>query len=332
MNKERAPVVMLTNAMHPLPLARLQAHASVRVAPASDPQSLVDAAADADVIVVRAPLPPQALDGPRLRGVVRHGAGLDMIPVEHASRLGIAVANVPQVNAVSVAEYAVGQMLALAHRLRLADATLRAQGWQQARQLADGSSEVAGKVVGIVGLGAIGTEVARICHHGLRAKVLGVRRSAAPMPPFVTGTSLEELFAAADIVVLACPLDDSTRGLVGARQLARMKRGAFLVNVSRGPVVDEDALVEALRHGPLGGAALDVFREQPLPPASPLLALPNVILSPHLAGITEDSMRRMGEGAVEQVLQLLAGELPRHWVNTQAGAQVRARLAQLGST
>ena len=327
------PVVLLTNPMHPLPLRRLEGRASVRVAPSTEAEALTRAAAEADVIIVRAPLPAAALAAnPALRGVIRHGAGVDMIPVEEASRLGIAVANVPQVNAVSVAEYVVGQILALAHRLRLVDATLRAQGWQQARQLADGSSEVAGKVVGIVGMGAIGTEVARICHEGLRARVLGARRSAAPMPPHVTPVALEELFTTADTVVLACPLNDSTRGLVDAALLARMKPGAFLVNVSRGAVVDEPALVEALRHGRLAGAALDVFAQQPLPPSSPLLAMPQVILSSHLAGITEDSMRRMGDGAVDQVLQLLAGEVPRHWVNKEAGAAIRARLARLGST
>jgi len=325
------PVAMLTNPIHLQPLARLQQRAEVRLAPATDAETLTRVAAGADVIIVRAPLPAAALSAsPRLRGVIRHGAGVDLIPVDEASRLGVAVANVPQANAVSVAEYVLGQMLALTHRLRQVDATLRAEGWPAARALADGSTEVAGKVVGIVGLGAIGAEVARMCREGLRARVLGTRRSDAPMPPGVQAVPLPELFAAADVVVLACPLDDSTRGLVGAPLLARMKRGAFLINVSRGPVVDEPALVEALRSGALGGAALDVFAQQPLPASSPLLAMPHVILSSHLAGITEDSMRRMGEGAVDQALQLLAGELPRHWVNTQADAAIRARLAQLG--
>jgi len=326
------PVVLLTNAIHPEPQQVLAQHAQVRVAPATDARTLCDWAVDADVIVVRAPLPAEAMAGaPRLRGVVRHGAGLDMIPVPAASRLGIAVANVPQVNAVSVAEYVVGQMLSLAHRLRRIDASLRSDGWDSARRLADASTEIAGKTVGIVGMGAIGSEVARMCHAGLRMQVLGTRRSAAAMPAPVTAVPLEALFQRADVVVLACPLDDSTRGLVGASLLGRMKRGAFLINVSRGAVVDEAALLAALQDGTLGGAALDVFAQQPLPPSSPLLALPHVIVSAHLAGITDDSMRRMGQGAVEQTLQLLRGELPRHFVNPEATALVRARLASLGS-
>jgi D-3-phosphoglycerate dehydrogenase len=324
------PVVMLTNAIHPEPHAWLAAHAQVRVAPATDAEALIRCAADAEVIIVRAPLPAAAMAGaPRLRGVVRHGAGLDMIPVAAASALGIAVANVPGANAVSVAEYAVGQMLALTHRLHRVDQTLRTQGWAPARALADASIEAGGRTVGIVGMGAIGLEVARICADGLRMKVLGVRRSTTPMPAFVTASGLDELLARSDVVVLACPLNDSTRGLLGVDRLARMKRGAFLVNVSRGPVVDEAALATALRDGPLAGAALDVFEQQPLPSSSPLFALPNVILSTHLAGITGDSMRRMGEIAVRQTVALLQGQLPEHFVNSDAAAAVRARLASL---
>lgn len=330
MSPARRPVVLLTNPIHPDALPTLQEHADVRMAPDTDASTLTRMVQDADLVIVRAPLPPQALrSGRRLRGAIRHGAGVDMIPVEEASRLGIAVANVPGVNAVSVAEYVVGQMLSLTHQLRRVDATLRAEGWAQARQLADGSREVAGRTVGIVGLGAIGQEVARICHEGLRAKVLGFRRSSAPMPAHVQAVPLDELFAASDVVVLACPLDDSTRGLVGPGLLQRMKPSAFLINVSRGPVVDEQALVEALAAGRLAGAALDVFAEQPLPRSSPLLAMPNVILSTHLAGITQESMRRMSEVAVDQALQLLRGELPRHFVNRQAEPAVRARLASL---
>jgi D-3-phosphoglycerate dehydrogenase len=198
-----------------------------------------------------------------------------------------------------------------------------------ARELADGGVDAAGKVVGIVGMGAIGREVARLCHDGLRAVVLGNRRSGAPMPAHVTATPLEAMFRCADVVVLVCPLDDTTRGLVDERLLALMKPGAFLINASRGPVVDEPALIRALADGRLGGAALDVFQEQPLPPTSPLLALDNVILSPHMAGLTQDSMRRMGESSVDQTIQILNGQMPTYWVNPEAAAAIRARQQRL---
>jgi D-3-phosphoglycerate dehydrogenase len=129
---------------------------------------------------------------------------------------------------------------------------------------------------------------------------------------------LPDLLAGCDYLVLACPLTESTRGLIGGPELARLRRGACIVNVARGPVIDTDALVEALRSGHLGGAALDVFDPQPLPGGHPLWSMPNVLVTPHVAGITDDSMRRMGEGAARAVASLLRGELPPHCVNPQA--------------
>lgn len=326
----RRPVVLLTDPIHPVPWATIGAHAEVRVAPATDAGTLLAAAGDADVVVVRSPLPPALFDAaPRLRGAIRHGAGVDMIPIDAASRRGVAVANAPGTNAVSVAEYALGQMLALAHRLQRIDATLRAQGWAAARRLSGEAYELAGRTLGLVGVGAIGAELGRMASAGLRMRVVGHRASARPMPGCVEPVSLEALFAQADVVVLACPLNDATRGLVGAPLLARMKPDALLVNVSRGAVVDEPALIDALRAGRPGGAALDVFAEQPLPPTSPLFGLPNVILSTHLAGMTAESMQRMGECVAAQVIELLDGRLPTHLVNTEARDAVLARLASL---
>ncbi len=327
------PVVLLTNPIHPEPAASIAAVAEVRVAAATDPASLVAAGRDADVVIVRSPLPPELFAlATRLRGAIRHGAGVDMIPVEEASRHGIAVANAPGTNAVSVAEFALGQMLALSHRLTRIDSTMRRQGWSVARQLSDGALELAGRTVGVLGVGAIGEELARMCHFGLRMRVVGYRPSARPMPEFVHAASVDELFSSADVVVLCCPLNDTTRGLVGERLLGRMKPGAFLVNVSRGAVVDEAALIAALRDGRIAGAALDVFAVQPLTPDSPLLQFENVIVSSHLAGITQDSMKRMGECVARQTLELLDGRLPTHFVNPEARSQVLARLEALGST
>jgi D-3-phosphoglycerate dehydrogenase len=138
-------------------------------------------------------------------------------------------------------------------------------------------------------------------------------------PPWAEGSlSLEALLEASDFVVLACPLNERTRGLIGAAELARLRRGAFLVNVARGPVVDTEALLAALRDGRLGGAALDVFDVQPLPDEHPLWELENVLITPHVAGITDDSMRRMGEGVAVEVAHLLRGEAPPHCINPQA--------------
>lgn len=327
------PIVLLTNPIHPAVHAYLEARVEVRVAPATDLDTLKQSAIDASVIIVRSPLPEALFSAsPRLRGVVRHGAGTDMIPIDAASRNGIAVANAPKANATSVAEYVIGQMITLLHRLNRIDKTLRTDGWNAAKKLADEKTEAAEKVVGIIGVGAIGAEVARICHEGLRMRVVGVRRSGANMPPHVAPVELEEVFAQADILVLACPLNDSTRGLVNAARLANMKPDAFLINVARGAVIDEAALIDALKENRLAGAALDVFQEQPLPETSPLRAMPNVILSSHVAGITDESMHRMGQLAAEQTLALINGQLPQHLVNTEAQAAILARLTLLGNT
>lgn len=330
------PTVLLTNPIDPDVARGLEEHFALRTASATDAATLRRECADASFVVVRANLPADLFaQAPQLRGVVRHGAGLDMIPVEAASAQGIAVANVPAVNASSVAEYAVAQMLTLARRLPRIDAVLRERTWAEARALADDSTELRGKTVAIVGLGAIGQALARICALGFGMRVLGVRRTApaaaAQGEDGVLHTALAEALPQADYLVLACPLNENTRGLVGAAEFAQLKHGARIVNVARGPVIDEPALVAALRSGRLAGAALDVFAEQPLPADSPLRSLPNVLLSSHLAGITQESMRRMSEGVAEQLLQMLHGHLPRHFVNPEAREAILARWNALPS-
>jgi D-3-phosphoglycerate dehydrogenase len=324
------PVVLLTNPIHSVPQQMMAARAEVRLAAGTDAAGLIAAAEDADIVIVRSPLPPELFErASRLRGAIRHGAGVDMIPIDAASRHGVAVANAPGSNAGTVAEYAIGQMLALSRRLHEIDRTLRMRGWAAARQLSDSAFDLAGRTIGLVGVGAIGAELGRICHTGLRMNVIGYRPSTRPMPPFIEAVPLEALFKTADVVVLACPLNESTRGLVSERLLASMKTSAMLINVSRGPVVDEEALIACLSQRRIRGAALDVFARQPLPENSPLLQLPNVILSTHLAGITEDSMRRMGEIVAQQTLQLLDGQLPAHLVNQDARPEIVKRLQSL---
>ena len=327
------PFVLLTNPIDLDVWSSLSHRIEVRLASATDATTLEHEAREASFIIVRAALPPDLFEhAARLRGVVRHGAGLDMIPVQQASRHGVAVANVPAVNALSVAEYAAGQMLALARLLPRIDAAVRGPSWEAARQLADHASELHGKTLAIVGMGAIGQALARICAAGFGMRVLGVRRTPQPDSEIVRYVPLDEALPQADYVVLACPLDESTRGLISAQRLALFKPGARLVNVSRGAVIDEAALAAALGAGHLAGAALDVFTVQPLPADSPLRSLPNVLLSPHLAGITRESMRRMSEGAAGQVLEMLEGRLPRHFVNPQAQELILARWSNLAST
>jgi D-3-phosphoglycerate dehydrogenase len=325
------PVVLLTSPIDPMATKTLAAHAEIRTAPATDAASLRAAVREADVIIVRAQLPEDVFDAaPRMRAAVRHGAGVDLIPVTVASRLGIAVANVPSVNAPTVAEVVVGQMLSLAHRLTWIHMAMKSNGWAAARPLSNDAIELAEKTVGIIGVGAVGTEIARICHAGLRMRVLGFRRRASELPVFVTPASLDELLAASDCVVLACPLTDETRGLLDAPRIARMKPTATLINVSRRAVIYEPALIQALQERCIAGAALDVFATQPLPAESPLVKLDNVLLSPHIAGITLESTQRMSVIAVDETLRVLRGERPNNFVNADAWSAIQARWAKIG--
>jgi D-3-phosphoglycerate dehydrogenase / 2-oxoglutarate reductase len=316
------PRILLTQAIHPQAERQLAALGEVVTAADTQPGTLRDAARGCAVIIVRAPLPDDIFAAaPSLLGAVRHGAGVDMIPIDAASASGVLVANVPGVNAQSVAEHVLLKLLQLARRSAAMEAALRGgAGWPAARAVADVGFELAGRTVGIVGLGNVGQAIARVCAEGFAMRVLGFRRRGpgADLPACIDARpTLDELLVHSDFVVLACPLDARTRGLIGARELALLHRGAQLVNVARGPVVQTEALLDALRSGQLAGAALDVFDTQPLPAGHPLWSMAQVLITPHVAGITDDSMRRMGEGAARATACLLRGELPPHCINPQ---------------
>lgn len=296
----------------------LSVAAEIVVAPNPDAETMRAMVGDVDLLVVRTHLPSDLFERPhRLIGVVRHGAGLDMIPVAAATAQNIPVANVPGANAQSVAEYCVGSFIALARRFGAMDRDLRTQDWAAARKHCAGAGELAGKTVGIVGVGAIGTALARICHYGFGMRVLGYRPSTRALPEFVERAELNELLGASDFVSLHCPLTPETTHLIDAARLARMKPSAFLVNAARGEVTDEAALARALAGGRLRGAAIDVFSSQPLARDHPFLALDNVILTPHAAALTRESVDRMSLKAARQILQLVAGTPPDHLVNPE---------------
>jgi D-3-phosphoglycerate dehydrogenase / 2-oxoglutarate reductase len=320
------PVIFSTHRLHPKAAAALADAGRLVVADALDPATLVRQGAEASAVIVRAPIPPALFAAaPRLRAAIRHGAGVDMIPLEAAGAAGVLVANVPGVNARSVAEHVVFLTLSLLRRFRPIDRDLRTAGWLAGRAHAETTEELAGRTLGIVGMGSVGRQLAAIAMHGFGLEVLAANRRGGPLPDGVVRVGLEQLAERADIVVLCCPLTAETRGLIGADLLGRMKSSAFLVNVARGPVVDEAALVAALTRGRLAGAALDVFDIQPLPADHPLLDLDNVVITPHLAGITRQSMERMGMGAAAETLRILSGQLPVNLVNPEVLPRYRER-------
>ncbi|MEP9353478.1 hydroxyacid dehydrogenase [Xanthobacter sp. KR7-65] len=309
------PVVFTTNALHADGAALLEPHAELVVGPDTSDDTLRRLTRSADAVIVRAKLPDDVFEGAeRVKGVVRHGVGLDFIPVVAATAHGIPVANLPGSNTQTVAEYVFAALFQLRRPLARIDARLRADGWGPARALADGTQEIAGSTLGIVGLGAIGRRVAAIAQAGFGMRVLGTSRSGAA-PEGVAVADLESVFAQSDAVVIACPLTPETKGLVDARLLARMKPHAVLINPARGPIVDTTALITALKAGWIAGAATDVYDSHPVPPDSPLFDLPNLLMTPHVAGITATSMRAMSVGAAGEVLRILRGEDPQNLVN-----------------
>jgi len=308
----------------------LRGRAELTIASSPRGAAILDEGMLADVLVVRAPIPPEYFSiAKNLRAAVRHGAGLDMIPVDAATRAGVLVANVPGANARTVAEHVMFTAIALLRGFRKMDRDLRSQGWLAGRRNADFAHELTGRTVGIIGMGNIGREVHRIAHHGFGLPVFSHTRTPQNNPPDVTNLELDHLVEQADIIVLCCPLSRETEGLIGVRQFSLMKRQALLVNVSRGAIVDETALVEALLRGRIGGAALDVFREQPLALSHPLFEMDNVIITPHMAGITEESMLRMGSVAAEETIRILNGELPRNLCNREVVDAYRKRFPRL---
>jgi D-3-phosphoglycerate dehydrogenase len=240
-----------------------------------------------------------------------------MVPVAAATARRIPVANVPGANAQAVAEYCFAAVFELSRRLALADQTVRAAGWAKARSLSDDALELREKTLGVIGVGNIGCRVAQIGRAGFGMTVLGTSRRPEMLPDGVVPAKIEALFERSDIIVLSCPLTDETRGLVGQDLLRRAKPAALLVNVSRGAVIDDHALADALRDGRLAGAALDVFTVQPLPADHPFFGLRNVLLTPHLAGLTKESMVRMSTVSAEEMVRILAGARPLNLVNPE---------------
>ena len=237
-----------------------------------------------------------------LKIIAKHGAGIDSVDLEAATERGIVVVNAGGANADAVAEYTIAAMLSLARDLPRLDRGLRAGNWEKGTYV---GHEFRGRQVGLVGFGQIGRRVATMA-SALGARVTVYSRSRKDAVEGIRWeTDLDRLLAAADILSLHCALTNETRGLIGRRELALMKRGAILVNTARGPVVDEVALTEALSSGKLAAAALDVFEEEPTPPDNPLLKLSNVIVTPHVSAMTHEALTRMGTSAANQILDLL---------------------------
>lgn len=242
---------------------------------------------------------------PQLRLITLFAIGTDSVDLAAARQLGIVVCNVPGKTAPLVAEHALALMLACARRLISQTDELRAGRWhRRADYLYLGN-----KVLGVIGTGNIGAQMARL-GRAIGMRVLAWTYHASPERAAALGVEfveLDELLRQSDAISLHLKLTDGSRGLIGPRELALMKPGAILVNTGRGAVVDEAALVAALESGHLGGAGLDVFEQEPLPPDAPILRCPNVVLTPHDADSTPEGIDFLNEGAIDNTIAFLEG-------------------------
>ena len=255
---------------------------------------------------------------PRLRAVSSVSVGVDHVDLDAATARGIPVGHTPGVLTETTADLAFALLLAAARRVAEGDRFVRAGAWTRERVWEPDmllGRDVHGATLGLVGLGAIGQAMVRRA-QGFGMRVLAWSRTPRAVPG-VEFMPLEALLAASDFVSVHVALVRETRGLLDAAAIARMKRGAVLVNTARGGIVDEIALADALRSGRLAAAGLDVFAREPLDPASPLLALPNVVATPHIGSASEATRARMVEVAVDNLLAALAGNRMPHCANPE---------------
>ena len=299
--------ILVTGAdLAPQAVALLEGHEIVYAgkAPTEDDLVALCRAHDPVAIIVRyGKVGAAVMDAaPSLRVISKHGSGTDTIDKAAARARGIEVVAAVGANAAAVAEQALALLLACAKSVVPLDARMHAGHWDKATHK---SLELGGRTIGLVGLGAIGLRFARMA-DALGMRVIGFDPYAGNLPPHVTAVDLPTIWRESDAISLHCPLTEDNRGLVNADTLARCRRGVILVNTARGGLVDEAALLAAVRSGQVGMAGLDSFAVEPMAAGHPFQGEKNFVLSPHIGGVTGDAYVNMGIGAAKNVLQVLA--------------------------
>jgi D-3-phosphoglycerate dehydrogenase len=267
---------------------------------------------------------------PNLLAISSSGAGFDMVDVDACTAAGVIVCNQSGFNKEAVAEHTLGFMLSLAKKIGIADRLLRRESVRDRFRFI--GNDIRGKTVGIIGIGQIGTRTAELCRGLFAMHVLAhdPYLSAEQISTRgATKVALDELLERSDFVLVHCPRNGETMGMIGHDEFALMKPTAFFINTARGGIHKEDDLAEALRAGRIAGAALDVFLQEPPQPDHPLLAFDNVIVSPHNAGMTVEALHDMAAAAAEQWIDIFAGAAPPRLVNPEAWPLYAARFEQI---
>jgi D-3-phosphoglycerate dehydrogenase len=293
-----------------------------RVAPDFSEATLTREIQDAHGFLVRtAEIPASVINaGKLLKVIARHGVGYDNIDVKAATARKLPVCITPRANALSVAEHVLALMLALAKQVVPFDAATRRNQWEIRNSYA--AVDLDGKVMGIIGMGRIGTLVCKKVIGAFNMKVLAsdplVPAAAMEQAGATVVKDIPDLIKAADVVTVHVPSSPQTKHLIGEKALAMMKPTAFLINTARGPLVDEAALANALKEKRIAGAGIDVFDPEPPKADNPLFGLPNVVLSPHSAGLTVECVIRMATHAAQAIMDVLEGRRPEGVINPEA--------------
>lgn len=314
------PVVLIAEELSPATIEALGPDFDVRVVDGTDRPALLEAVHSASAILVRSATQVDAevlAAAPNLKVIARAGVGLDNVDIKSATAAGVMVVNAPTSNIISAAELTCGHILSLARHIPAAHAALAEGKWKRSAYT---GTELFEKTIGIIGLGRIGALIAE------RMKVFGTKVVA--YDPYVTSAraqqlgvqllSLNELIETSDFITIHMPKTPETTGMIGTAQLKAMKPTAYVINVARGGLIDEDALYEALTNNVIAGAGLDVFVSEP-PTGSPLLGLPNVITTPHLGASTDEAQEKAGISVAKSVRLALSGELVPDAVNVAGG-------------
>jgi phosphoglycerate dehydrogenase-like enzyme len=328
----RPTVLLLEPMLHRAGEELLRESADVRILTRPRPEAVHEAIKTAAAVWVRypGPLRGEAIrEGRDLIIISTSGRGTDAIDIEAATECGVAVVNNPGHGPIPVSEHALGLMLDLAKRITRADASTRqGRGWEDR----DPSARIAleGQTLGVIGCGLIGSEVVRKCVAAFHMRALVydpyIPASKAEALGAVWTENLAGLLREARFVTIHAELNAETRGMIGEAALKMMRPDAFLINAARGAIVQEAALVRALREGWIRGAALDVFDPEPPPAGSPLYALDNIIVTPHVANHTDDAVRGLSLSAASQIVQALRGERPPHLLNPGVWDRAKRRL------
>lgn len=322
--------VLFSERIHEEGMKMVQERYKIKVSPSTNEDVLCEEVKDADALIVRSSAITSKIieSGTRLKVIGRHGIGVDQIDIDAATRGKVAVVNTPDANSISVAEHAVASMLYLCKRLREVDTALREGVFAQkgslpglVTKLGYTTSELYSKNLGLIGFGRIARLVADICAKGFQMNVFAYDAYIPAEKIREYGaepcTSVEEILKVGDVISIHVPLTKETKDLIGGKELALMKPGAFLINSARGGLVNEDALYRALKDKTIAGAAVDVYSQEPPDVNTPLFGIDNLLVTPHIAAMTDGALLRMATDVAREVISVLEGKRPRYLVNPE---------------